>query len=101
MSLDPAGHRVLVTPDPVEEVSAGGIILVSETKDRNTQKQIFGTIAKVGINAWKDFSDGTPWAKVGDRVAFAQYGGFVIKDPISGEEFRLLQDEDICAIVRE
>jgi len=99
--LEPAGHRVLVTPDPVEEVSKGGIILAIETKDRNAQKQIFGTLVKIGINAWKDYSDGKPWAKVGDRVAFAQYGGFIIKDPITQEEFRLLQDEDICAIVRK
>jgi chaperonin GroES len=101
MSLEPAGHRVLVIPDPVEQVSAGGIILTTETKDRNAQQQVFGTLAAVGVTAWKDYSDGTPWAKVGDRVVYAKYGGNELKDPATDIVYRLLNDEDICAIVRE
>ena len=101
MSIIPAGHRVLVRPDKIEEKTAGGIILPSMAKDAKEQTQIFGVIVATGINAWKDYSDGTPWAKVGDRVAFAKYGGFVIQDPTTREEFRLLNDEDVCALITE
>jgi len=99
--ITPSGHRVLVTPDKVEEKTAHGIILPSSTKEAREQTQIFGTVVSIGATAFKDFSEGEPWCEVGDRVAFAKYGGFIIKDPHTEEEFRLLNDEDICAVITE
>ena len=96
----PAGHRVLVRPDIVDE-KVGSLYLAVETKERKANEQIFGTLVAVGENAWKAFDEGKPWAKVGDRVTFAKYGGFSIEDPVTKEKFRLLNDEDICAIVEE
>lgn len=101
MPITPTGHRVLVSPDKQEKVTDGGIIIPDQTVSQEKQAQIFGTVEKVGANAFKAFDDGHAWCKVGDRVAFAKYGGFIIKDPHTGEEFRLLNDEDICAIITE
>lgn len=98
-SVVPAGHRVLVKPDPVEEVSKGGIIIQHSNKGRVEEAQVTGTIVEVGPQAWKDFSDGTPWAKVGDRVLFAKFGGYPIE--IKGEQHRVMNDEDITAIIQE
>jgi chaperonin GroES len=98
-SVSPAGHRVLVKPDVIEEKSSGGIILAHENKGRVQQAQVTGTIVEIGPNAWKDFSDGTPWAKKGDRVLFAKFGGYEIK--VKGELHRVMNDEDITAIVQE
>ena len=98
-SITPAGHRVLVFPDEVDEKTSGGLYVPVSTKERQANEQIFGTIVKIGVNAWKAFDDGKPWAKVGDRVTFAKYGGFQIEDPVTKEKFRLLNDEDICAVV--
>lgn len=97
--LIPAGHRVLVKPDPVEEVSQGGIIIQHENKSRVEQAQVTGTIVKVGPQAWKDFSDGTAWAQEGDRVLFAKFGGYEIK--VHGEMHRVMNDEDITAVILE
>lgn len=97
--ISPAGHRVLVRPAKLEEKSAGGIILKHD--ERKEKAQIKGTVIAIGPNAWKAFDDGAPWAAVGDEVYFAQYGGYLIRDPKTDEEFRLLNDEDICAIVRK
>ena len=96
----PAGHRVLVKAEEVEKVTKGGIILSDTAVDRNTEANIFGVIVAIGEAAWKAFDDGAAWASVGDRVAFAKYGGFVIEDPDTGEKFRLLNDDDITAIIR-
>jgi co-chaperonin GroES (HSP10) len=101
MPIEPTGHRVLVTPDAKESVTEGGIILTEATQNQEQQAQIFGTVTSIGKNAFKAFDDGHAWCDVGDRVAFAKYGGFVIKDPHTKEEFRLLNDEDICAIITE
>ena len=98
MAIRPAGHRVLVLPDPVEEVTASGIIMVSETTERDKQSQMFGTVVDIGFTAFKDFG-GHNWCNIGDRIAFAKYGGFIIKDPEDGVEYRLLNDEDVCAVV--
>lgn len=93
----PAGHRVLVKPDVVEEVSKGGIIIQHTNKDRIADAQISGELIAVGPNAWAAFDDGKPWAKPGDRVLFAMHGGYSIK--VNGEVFRVMNDEDITAIV--
>jgi co-chaperonin GroES (HSP10) len=98
--IEPAGHRVLVKVDEYEKVTKGGIIIADAIRDKMTEANIFGTIVKVGMNAWKAFDGGEPWAEVGDRVAFAKYGGFVIENPETKEQFRLLNDEDITAILR-
>jgi chaperonin GroES len=95
----PAGHRVLVKVEEAEAVTAGGIIIAKTIADKNTEANIFGTLIAVGETAWKDFG-GRAWAAVGDRVAISKYGGFVIEDPDTKEVYRLLNDEDICAVIR-
>ena len=95
----PAGHRVLVKIDEAETVTAGGIIVAATIVDKNTEAGIFGTLVAVGDTAWKDFG-GRAWACVGDKVVIAKYGGFVIEDPATKDRYRLLNDEDIVAVLR-
>lgn len=98
--ITPAGHRVLVKVEEAEKVTKGGIVIPDHLQDRNTEASTIGTIVAVGPTAWQAFDDGTPWAQVGDRVAFAQYGGKKITDPETDETYRILNDEDIIAVVR-
>lgn len=98
MAIKPAGHRVLVRPDKIDEKS-GSLFLPAEVRARMGDAQIFGTVVAIGANAFKAFDDGHQWAKEGDKVAFAKYGGFIIEDPETKEVFRLLNDEDICAVI--
>jgi len=96
--IKPCGHRVLVRPDEVAD-KRGHLYVPASTREREQYAQIFGTVVEIGPNAWKAFDSGEPWCKVGDRVAIAKYGGFVIEDPETKEQFRLLNDEDITCIV--
>ena len=98
--LVPAGHRVLVKVDETVEKTAGGLFIPKSVADDHAKAGIFGTVVAVGDNAWKAFDGGEPWAKVGDRVAFAKYGGFIIEDPDTKEQFRLLNDEDLVAVIK-
>ena len=105
MDLIPAGHRVLVKPDTLEdnELSKGLKDIGFQLADADNRRQdavISGTLVKVGQTAWKGFDDGEPWAVEGDKVFFAKYGGFVIEHPETKEKFRLLNDEDITLVVR-
>ena len=97
----PAGHRLLVIPDEVQDKTSGGLYLAVETKERQQNQQVQGTVVALGMNCWKAFDDGTPWAQVGDKVFYARNGGWKIKDPDTKQEYVLLNDEDVCAIVRE
>jgi co-chaperonin GroES (HSP10) len=90
-------------------------------KKRKEQAILTGTVVAVGPQAFMafalpiinnrnelleaGFSAGViteaygPWAQVGDKVYFAKYGGFLIEE--GGEQYRLLNDEDITAVIRE
>mgnify|MGYP001482837778 CR=1 FL=1 len=93
----PAGHRILVKPDtPPEKI--GSLFVPAWVKDNRSIENIFGEIIAIGTTAWKAFDNGEPWAKVGDRVAFAKYGGFNLEDPDTKVIYRLLNDEDIVSV---
>lgn len=104
LKITPVGHRVLVKLSPVEEEekSEGGIIIASgaprDARRRATQE---ATVVKLGANAFKDFSDGEPWCSVGDLVLIAKYSGEDREDKETGDIFRIINDEDIFAIVEE
>ena len=95
----PCGHRVLVKIDEVEEKTNGGIFIPKTIADKQEEAGIFGTIVAIGETAWKDFG-GRAWATVGDRVMIAKYGGFIAQEPDTAEKFRILNDEDIVAVLR-
>ena len=97
--LVPCGHRVLVKIDEVEETTKGGIVIPKSTAAQQEEAGIFGTLVAVGETAWKDFG-GRNWACVGDRVMIARYGGFIAQEPDTTEKFRILNDEDIVAVIR-
>lgn len=95
--IHPKGHRVLILPDPVEEVTQSGIILsVGENRDRERLAQLKGTIVELGNTAWSD--QPSPWAEVGNHVIFGKYSGLIyIGD--DDKEYRIINDLDVVAIV--
>jgi len=96
----PAGHRVLIKAEDVDEKTRGGLYLSPTTMERRKNERVIGTIVSIGMNAWKAFDGGEPWAKEGDKIFYARYGGSTIKDPDTQEEFILLNDEDVLAVVK-
>lgn len=105
LKVTPCGHRVVVKSDNVIEVDPvlaaaerAGIKLMKNAEDREQGAVSTGVLVAVGPNAWKAFDGGEPWAKPGDKVAFAQYAGKRIK--ISKDQFvLLLNDDDIQAVL--
>jgi len=98
--IKPCSYHVLVRPDNIAE-RQGTIFLPTAAREREQMAQVVGTIVAIGPTAWKAFDSGEPWASVSDRVSYAKYGGALMKDPDTGEHFRLLLDKDIVAIVSE
>lgn len=100
MSLKIKGYRVLIKARDVETVTEGGIILALDEKLEKSGQQ-FGTVIDIGHTCWKgnpDLDD-TPWCKVGDEVLFSKYSGRFVYDPEDKEEYLVMSDTDIIAVV--
>lgn len=103
--LKPLAFKVVVLPDPVEEVTKGGIIRPVETVTKDEYATTTGTIVAVAGAAFghvtpEEWGDDKP--KVGDHVVFTKYAGFRHKSKMDGKDYLIIRDEDIhCAVVAE
>jgi chaperonin GroES len=109
--IQPCGDRILIQPDEAEKVSDGGIIIPAQISEQMGYAQTIGTFIAAGPDAYihhvTKSGDKTeingftrPFAKPGDRVAFAKYGGLQVtgKDGIA---YRILNDVDVTAILED
>ena len=96
--ITPAGHYILILPDPVEKKTAGGIILANETIENRERDTTQGTLIATGLLGWREFGTGIPWAKVGDKVAFGKYAGRDMTG-IDGKKYILANCEDVLAVL--
>lgn len=95
--IRPVEYKVLIEPEIVEEKTTGGIILTPTTKDREQMAQVRGLLIAIGGNAFEDWENKP---KIGDKVYFGKYAGYIVKGN-DGKEYRLCNDKDICAIIEE
>lgn len=99
LHIHPTGYRVIVKPDEIETETASGIVLVQDEKLERAGQQR-GTLVAVGKEAWKD--DSEPFAEVGDWILYSRYAGRVVEDPITDEQYWIMNDEDVlCVLDRE
>jgi len=77
--------------------SKGGIYLPDSVKESPV---MLGTVVGVGQGA---YGDGgvflTPTAQVGDKVLFGSYAGANIDEPMGFENYMIVRDTDILAII--
>jgi len=100
--IEPLDVRVLVRPDPVEEVTKGGIILAPTITEKEKFATVKATLVAVGVNAFSEAKANPAFhaPETGARVMIAKYGGVTIKGD-DGAEYRLLNDEDVVALLKE
>src|SRR3546814_19617601 len=70
MNLKPLYDRVVVKPIEADEVSAGGIVIADNAKEKPTKGEV------VAIGKGKTMDNGqlrAPKVKVGDQVLYGQY----------------------------
>ena len=98
--IKPCGWRVLVEPRKAEEKTAGGILLPDQTRDTLTFASSVAQVIDIGDDAYSDpdkFSK--PWVQIGDWIMIGKYAGHSFM--VDGDEFRLLNDDEIIAIVED
>jgi len=94
--IEPTGGHILILPDATERQTAAGIIIPDTVADKEQAAATSGVVISIGASAWVDIDDGSPWAKVGDRVVYGRYAGKVLKgqDEVN---YTLINDNDIIA----
>lgn len=95
LHIKPVGYRVLIKADDIERATASGIIFVLDEKLERAG-QMRGTVVAKGDLAWS-WCD-KPWAEVGDKVIYARYSGALLEDPVTKEDYYIMNDEDIVAV---
>jgi chaperonin GroES len=92
--LRPLGDRVVIRPDPHDEMTKSGILIPDTVKEKPQQ----GTILAAGPGRVLD--DGKRESmdvKKGDKVLYAKYAGTEFK--IDDEDLLIVSQKDILAIV--
>ena len=96
VNLVPVGNRVVLQRQEKEETSAGGIILPESAKKKPE------TATVIAVGAGKVNQDGTTQAmsvKTGDVVLLDKYSGQEVE--VNGEDYVIVKEDDIIAIVQE
>jgi chaperonin GroES len=89
--VEPLFSRVLIKTDDEEKVTAGGIVIPDEGKDRPNQ----GTVVAVGVGKYREGVLQAMTLKVGDRVLYGKYVGTEVK--VDGEVVLMMDEEQVLA----
>jgi len=95
MNIRPLHDRILVRRREDTEKKSGGGIIIPDTAKEKPQR---GKVTAVGSGTTLD--DGTRVAlevKKGDQVLFGKYAGTEVQ--IEGDEYLILREDDILAVV--
>ena len=89
--IKPLSDRVLILPNPAEEITAGGLIIPDTAKEKPQQAEVLA----VGPGTEEE----PMLLKVGDIVIFSRYGGNDLK--YKGVEYTIINQKDILATIEK
>jgi len=95
MNIKPLGDRVVLKQAKAEEKTKGGIILTSATQEK---PEVYDVLV-VGPGGVIDGKEVKMEVKAGDKVLMGKYSGTTVK--LDGEEYIIVRQNDILAIVEE
>ncbi len=94
MKIEPLGANLVVKRLAGDEVTAGGIVLPDNAKEKPRQGRVLsvgdGRLLANGTRAPHQLSEG-------DRVLFDSYAGTEVL--IDGQEFLIMREDEILAVV--
>jgi len=95
MAIKPLGDRIVVRPLDPQEKTKSGLVLPDTAKEKPQE----GKVIAVGKGRLLDEGDVKPLEiKTGDRVLYGKYAGSEVS--LEGEDYLILREEDILAIVQ-
>lgn len=94
MNLKPLYDRVVVKPIEADEVTAGGIVIPDNAKEKPTRGEV------IAVGEGKPLDNGSlraPKVRTGDKVIYGQYAGSSYKH--DGTEYKIVREDDILAVL--
>ncbi|HAU88311.1 MAG TPA: co-chaperone GroES [Lachnospiraceae bacterium] len=95
MKLVPLGDKVVLKQLEAEETTKSGIVLPGQAQEKPQQAEVVA----VGPGGVVDGKEVTMQVKAGDKVIYQKYAGTNVK--LDGEEFIIVKQNDIVAIVED
>ena len=95
MTLKPMADRVVIKQVKAEEKTKSGIILSSAAQEK---PEVYEVVV-VGPGGMVDGNEVKMEVKAGDKVITGKYSGTTVK--VDGEEYTIVRQSDILAIVEE
>ena len=95
MKLVPLSDRVVLKQLEAEETTKSGIILTSSAQEKPQEAEVIA----VGPGGTVDGKEVKMQVKEGQKVIYSKYAGTEVK--VAGEEYTILKQEDILAIVEK
>ena len=89
--IKPLSDRVLILPNPAEEITAGGLIIPDTAKE----KPLAGKVIAVGPGT----KDGTMEVCQGDEVLYGKYSGTEVT--YAGTSYIIMKQSEILAVVEK
>ena len=93
MNIKPLGDRVVIKKLEAETTTKSGIVLSGSAKEKPQEAEVMA----VGPGAIHEGKRIDMEVKVGDKVLYSKYAGTEVK--VDGEEYTILKQDDILAIV--
>ncbi len=97
--IAPLGRAVLVRYYEREEKKTSVILLPKEVTDREILIEQRAVVVEAGPLAW--INEPTPRAVPGDKVLIAKFSGHMLVGPADGEQYRIVNDQDIFAAITQ
>ncbi len=93
MNIKPLGDRVVIQKLEAETTTKSGILLTGSAKEQPQEAKVVA----VGPGAMIEGKRVPMDVEVGDKVLYSKYAGTDVK--VDGEEYIILKQDDILAIV--
>jgi chaperonin GroES len=95
MNIKPLGERIVIKVMESEQKTKSGIVLPDTAKE----KPQMGIVKAVGTGKVENGQRIPLEVKVDDKVLYAKYAGTEVK--LDGEEYMVLKESDILAVIAE
>ena len=96
LRITPLDDRIVVEQHEAEEVTAGGIVLPEQAKEKPTR----GTCVAAGPGKLLESGNRGPLSvKVGDDVLYGKYSGTEVD--INEKKYTVLRESDVLAIIEK
>lgn len=94
--LEPSGQAILCVPY-MPELTLSMIAIPDHAMAMELMREMRGTVIELGEDAYKGVS---PRCKPGDNVLISKFCGVIVKGPLDGKYYRLINQDDVFCRLR-